>query len=153
MNEHKLTRSWCAPRPRSLIGLMKTIKLAVDDTKDSQTTSGLGRKGPEPRSVLGAPLILANKDMPRGAATLRTLLAGHRGDASPRNTDRSVLGAPVILANKDLQGGHLVIQIVKRHGNLQETPVLIDDGMIAESWQEWHDNVQVQILDRFWALP
>ena len=47
-----------------------------------------------------------------------------------------------------------MIQIVKRHGNLQETPpVLIADGMIDESWQEWHDNVQVQILDRFWALP
>ena len=43
-------------------------KVAIDDTKDSQTTSGLGRKGPEPRSVLGAPLVLANKDMQRGAA-------------------------------------------------------------------------------------
>ena len=104
---------------------MKTIKLAIDDTKDSQTTSGLGRKGPEPRSVLGAPLILANKDMQRGAAIPGTLLAGHRGDASPRNTDRSVLGAPLILSNKDLQGGHIVIQIVKRHGNLQEAPVCV----------------------------
>ena len=66
---------------------------------------------------------------------------------------RSALGAPLILANKDPLGGRLVIQIVKRHGNLQETPVLIDDGMIDESWQEWHDNIQVQILDRFWALP
>ena len=46
-----------------------------------------------------------------------------------------------------------MIQIVKRHGNLQETPVLIDDGMTDESWQEWHGNVQVQNLDRFWALP
>ena len=45
-----------------------------------------------------------------------------------------------------------MIQIVRRHGNLHETPVLIDDGMIDESWQEWRDNVQVQILDRFWAL-
>ena len=35
---------------------------------------------------------------------------------------RSVLGAPLILANKDLQGGHLVIQIVNRHDNLQKTP-------------------------------
>ena len=81
----------------------------------------------------------------------------NHGKSGTRNvqvqTPRSVLGAPLILANKDLQGGHLVIQIVKRHGNLQETPVLIADGMIDESWQEWHDNVQVQILDRFWALP
>ena len=47
-----------------------------------------------------------------------------------------------------------MIQIVKRPGNLQETPpVFIADGMIDESWQEWHGNVQVQILDRFWALP
>ena len=81
MNEHKLTRSWCAPRPCSLIGLIKKIKLAVDDTKDSQTTSGLGRKGPEPRSVLGAPLFLANKDIQRGATLPGTLLAGQRGDA------------------------------------------------------------------------
>ena len=81
MNEDKLTRSWWAPRPCSLIGLMKTIKLAVDDTRDSQTTSGLGRKGPEPRSVLGAPLILANKDMQRGATIPGTLLAGQRRDA------------------------------------------------------------------------
>ena len=91
--------------------------------------------------------------MQRGAAIPGILPAGHKGDAPPRNTDRSVLGAPLILANKDLQGGHVVIQIVKRHGSLQETPVLIDDGMIDESWQEWHDNVQVQILDRLWALP
>ena len=34
---------------------------------------------------------------------------------------RSVLGAPLILANKDLQGDHIVILIVNRHGNLQET--------------------------------
>ena len=54
---------------------------------------------------------------------------------------RSVLGAPLILANNHLQGGHLVIQIVKRHGNLQETPVLIADGMTDEPWQEWHDDV------------
>ena len=46
---------------------------------------------------------------------------------------RSALGAPLILANKDLQVGHLVIQIVKCHGNLQGTPVLIDDGMTGES--------------------
>ena len=32
---------------------------------------------------------------------------------------RSVLGAPLICANKDLQGEHIVIPIVKRHGNLQ----------------------------------
>ena len=46
-----------------------------------------------------------------------------------------------------------MIQIVKFHGNLQETPVLIADGMTAESWQEWHGNVQVHHLDRFRALP
>ena len=71
----------------------------------------------------------------------------------PGTDPRSVLGAPLVLANKDLQGGHLVIQIVKFHGNLQETPVLIADVMTAESWQEWHGNVQVHHLDRFRALP
>ena len=46
-----------------------------------------------------------------------------------------------------------MIQIVKCHGNLQETPVSIADGMTGESWQEWHGNVWVHNLDRFWALP
>ena len=53
----------------------------------------------------------------------------------------------------DLQGGHLVMQIVKCHGHLQGPPVLIDDGMTGESWQEWHGNIWVHNLDRFWALP
>ena len=66
---------------------------------------------------------------------------------------RSVLGAPLILASEDPLGDHRVMQIVKCHGHLQGPPVLIDDGMTGESWQEWHGNVQVQNLDRFWALP
>ena len=44
-----------------------------------------------------------------------------------------------------------MIQIVKRHGNLP--PCLTADGMTDESRQRWHGNVQVQNLDRFWALP
>ena len=39
----------------------------------------------------------------------------------PGTEPRSVLGTPLILANKDLQGDHIVILIVNRHGNLQET--------------------------------
>ena len=31
--------------------------------------------------------------------------------------------------------------------------MFIADGMTDESWQEWHGNVWVQNLDRFWALP
>ena len=52
---------------------------------------------------------------------------------------RSALGAPLILANKDPLGGRLVIQIVKRHGNLPRC--LTADGMTGESRQKSHGNV------------
>ena len=71
---------------------------------------------------------------------------GWHGNVQVQNLDRfwqfPAVFTPLILANKDLQGGHIVIQIVNRHGKSPENPpVFIADGMTDESWQEWHSNV------------
>ena len=53
-------------RPRSLIS-NENDKVLIDDGKTLRQHQGLARKGPgQPRSVLGAPLILANKDLQGG---------------------------------------------------------------------------------------